>query len=274
MNRTSISSIATVVIALAVSPALAAPVSYTGGAYSQNFDTLANSSQAATVTWSDGNTLPGWYAYGSLTASAPTTYRVNNGNFLGFNELLSLGSGTSTDRALGSQTNTTSTERIGVAFSNDTGLDIIDFTATYDGEQWRRASGEGADLLNVDYQIFSSGLGSLTAASGWTAVPTLTFTSPNTGVGGGSVAINGNSASNRTAGLTATIAGLTFADGDELWIRFTDGATSTQHQLAIDNFVFSATQATVPVPEPSSFLLLGLGALGVVRHTRRTKRRA
>ena len=275
MTRTSIALLIAFASAPVIAPAWAAPVSFTGGTYAQDFDTLANSTQGAANTWTDGVTLPGWYAYMSAAASAPADYLVNNGSFVGFNELLSLGSGTATDRALGSQTDTTSAVRLGVALSNDTGKNIIDFTATYDGEQWRRAAGEGADLLQVDYQIFPAGLGSLTAASGWTAAPaSLTFTSPVIGGGGSSNALNGNSAGNRQAGLTATIAGLSWADGDELWIRFTDGPNSTRHQLAVDNFSFSATQETVPIPEPSSLLLLGLGAVGLMPRSRRRRARA
>ncbi|MEO8614063.1 MAG: hypothetical protein ABI600_02900, partial [Luteolibacter sp.] len=40
-----------------------AQVNYTGGVYSQNFDSLpGNANNTVNVVWTDNSTLPGWYA--------------------------------------------------------------------------------------------------------------------------------------------------------------------------------------------------------------------
>ena len=250
----------------------AAPISYTGAAYGQDFNSLASASQGSDFAWSDGSTLTGWYA--NTNGSIPTTYKVNNGSSANTNNINSNGSvgGTGTnpdsDRALGTQSNSSSIQRLGVAFSNDTSLVQIGFTATYDGEQWRRINAEGADDYLVDYQIFDAGLGSLTSGGTWTPLPTMTFNAPSVSIGGGTVSLDGNNPSFRVPNLTATISDLDWNPGQELWLRFTDGGTG-QHQLAVDNFLFTAQAAPVPVPEPSTFLLLGLGALGLMRQSRK-----
>ena len=48
----------------------------------------------------------------------------------------------------------------------------------------------------------------------------------------------------------------TIADGSSFFLRWADpDDTSSDHALAIDNFIFSA------VPEPSVYMLLGVGLL-------------
>ncbi len=246
------------VLAIGAASAQAVPILYTGGLYSQDFDTLANTPQGASVAWSDGATLPGWYANTSAAGGAPTVYRVNNGTFLDpVGQLYSEGTTGNSDRALGTQSSSSSTERIGVALTNTTGRYQYQAIVTYDGEQWRRINNEGADKFSVAYQVFSAGQGSLTAGGTWTAVPSLTFNAPNINQSG-SVALNGNLDGNRVAGLTASISGLDWDPGEELWIRFTDGPSSRQHQLAVDNFNFTA------VPEPSSLVIAAFGLLGLI----------
>ena len=253
--------------------AWAAPFAYTGGTYAQDFNTLGSTPQGTTLPWSDGNTLPGWYGF--VGGATPTTYTVNRGDFIAQGRLYSLGSvgGTGTnpdsDRALGTQSTTSSTERFGVGFVNSTVSTRDSFTATYDGEQWRRIVNNGADDLIVEYQIFNAGLGSLTAGGTWTQLPGLTFNAPQINNPGASTAIDGNALANRVAGLTATVSDLNWQSGQELWLRFTDTGTA-QHILAVDNFSFSTTVA--PIPEPSSLLLLSLGAWGMIRKLRRRNR--
>lgn len=59
--------------------AQAAPFAYTGGTYSQDFDSLASASQGSTPAWSDGVTLPGWYGFvGGATPLGFTTSSCND----------------------------------------------------------------------------------------------------------------------------------------------------------------------------------------------------
>ncbi len=242
--------------------AVAAPISYTtvDFVYSQDFDTLASSplstqNNQQSIAWNDGTApLPGWYASVSDAGSPPSRYLVSRGDFINRGEVFSYGSTDASDRALGTQSRSNTTERIGVAFVNDGNVAFLSFTVTYDGEQWRRVTNNGPDGFVVEYQFFDGGAGFLTAPTGWTVVPELQFNAPQINISN-SVSLNGNSASNRVAGITATITDIRWNPGDELWIRFTDGATNAEHGVAIDNFQFVAH-----VPEPHS-LLLGVGGL-------------
>jgi hypothetical protein len=84
-----------------------AQVSYTGGVYNQDFNTLQGTTNNTTgVAWTDNSTLTGWY-------SSHTTYGVTNGTMGGTAAtfdgtsvaanvgLFSFGAAASTDRALG-----------------------------------------------------------------------------------------------------------------------------------------------------------------------------
>ncbi|MCA9247313.1 MAG: PEP-CTERM sorting domain-containing protein, partial [Planctomycetales bacterium] len=240
------------------SQAKAAAVSYSGlsSTYSQDFDSLPNTPNGGTGAWTNGTTLQGWHARANDVA--PTTIRVTEGQAF-VDQLLSEGSIASSERALGTQSQSGTAEMTGVQISNDTGLELFTFTATYDGEQWREVGVDIEDQLTVEYQIFASGGGSLTAASGWTALPDLTFDAPQT-AGGSSTPLDGNDPANRVAGLTTTVTGLSWAAGDELWIRWIDQEAGNRRQhLAVDNFAFSAN---IAVPEPSTFALLALGVAG------------
>jgi hypothetical protein len=102
-----------------------------------------------------------------------------------------------------------------------------------------------------------------------TFVPAAAFTAP---VNGGTAAtLNGNLAANRVADITATVTGISWAPGTDLWLRWSDiqaahGSPSVNDDddgLAIDNVRFSAI-----TPEPTGLMLLGAGALGVFARRR------
>ena len=148
--------------------------------------------------------------------------------------MLSVGSATvnPTDRALGAQTGGSPAPALylGLALKNATGATQTALRITYDAEVWR-SNGQAGDGYTVQYQIFTAGGGSINAASGWTTVPALAFTNTRNG---GAVALNGNSSANRTADIAANLTGLTWANGQELWIRWSDN-TSLAQIMALDN---------------------------------------
>ena len=79
--------------------------------------------------------------------------------------------------------------------------------------------------------------------------------------------VDGNVAG-RVADITATIDGIDWEPGAELWLQWSDPqlAANADDGLAIDNVRFTAS-----VPEPSSFALLGLAAAGWLAFRRRRK---
>lgn len=241
-----------------------------GETYSQNFDSLANTGTAG-LAWTQNTTLPGWYAYGqtlgTLTSYNPTTGPASDG-------IASFGLNGQTDRSLGTGLSLGVGNFIyfGARFSNISSSAINSVSVTYDGEQWYRSSNVAgsSDSLVVDYQVFSSGAGSISAAIGWTSVPALTFTSPvNSGVASFE-SLNGNLPANRTAGITGVLTSLAIDPGQELWIRWT--ATNlpqfSDYSLAVDNLNVSFGS----IPEPASYAaVMGFVVAAKCMLTRRRK---
>jgi hypothetical protein len=94
------------------------------------------------------------------------------------------------------------------------------------------------------------------------------FNTPQDGTGTSTgVALDGNNATNRIAGIGNTITGISLAPGSELWLRWSDANSSGQDMgIGIDNFAI-----TFQVPEPSSVALLGLGLACFVARARNRK---
>ncbi|EEF61632.1 PEP-CTERM sorting domain-containing protein [Pedosphaera parvula] len=232
-----------------------AQVSLTGSPYTQNFDTLANSGTAN--TWTDNTTIAGWYAGTSGTFSG--TYRADIGSST-TGAIYSYGSSAATDRALGSvASGTTGTLAYGVRLQNNTGGMIGNLNLSYTGEQWRNGGNATAQTLSLTYRISSGPITSSDAAGtqSWTSYASLNFTSPTTGAT--AAALDGNNAANHTF-ISATLTGITLNAGDEIFFRWVDlNDAGNDHGLAVDDFTLSYDP--VAVPEPSTFALLGVGAM-------------
>lgn len=264
-----------------------------GSTYSQDFNSLpVNTPSSASIEgtytsgWVDDSTtiagtqvsLPGWYLWHPLDPGAAEngsnshqrlrfgTGNSSTGAFYGF----ATGGATDSEKAFGSlASNTLAGAGAGMYFglrlNNNTGLTLNSVTITYDGEQWRDggAATPVAQSLSFMYSTTATAMSDSDAL--FTTVPSLNFTSPvfaNTGSG---AAVNGNVAG-LVAGITATITGITWAPGTDLWLRWEDiNDTGNDHGLAIDNFNFSA----IAVPEPSSIALAGFGAAALLISRRR-----
>ena len=231
------------------------PVSLTslGTAYTQAFDTIPASGSA---TWTNDTTILGWYHARTGTG---TTIVANNGSSNAGN-LYSFGTGTSTDRALGSiGSGNAAIGNLfwGVDLANNTGSTITSLEISYTGEQWRN-SAAAAQTVSFSYLVGSPTVtGSLAEfQSAGVAVPTLDFASPITG--GAAGALDGNLAANRVV-KTFTITGLNVANGTQIMLRWSDpDHTGADHGLAIDDFSATANGAgadtTPPVfTSPGSF---------------------
>lgn len=241
-----------------------AQISYTGGAYSQNFDTLQGTTNNTTgVAWTDNVTLPGWY-------SSHTTYGVTNGTMGGTAAtfdgtsvaanvgLFSFGTSASTDRALGSRSTSgvagMTNIHYGVRLVNNTAQTITSFSVMFTGEQWHKNGATTAHTLPLQYRLGATGIAD---AGAWTSVAT--FSSPvNTTT---IASLDGNAAANRR-GVAGKVTGVSWAPGAELWVRVADGNESGNEQaMGIDDFHFVAEdESGLFLNGNTSYVSMGFGA--------------
>jgi predicted extracellular nuclease len=190
-------------------------------AYTQDFDTLANSGTSSTV--------PAGWALLEAGTNANTTYTAGTGSG-NAGDTYSFGATGSTERAFGGLQSGTLIPTIGAAFTNATGTTVTQLAIAYTGEQWRLGATGRVDRLDFQYSLDATGLSGGT----WVDVDGLDFTGPVTvGTVG---ALDGNAPANRTP-VTFTITGLSLAPGATFWIRWTDfNATGADDGLAVDHF--------------------------------------
>ena len=207
---------------LATAHAAPAPLS---APYTQAFDTLATS---GTVTWSDDVTIPAWYS--SRTAIVAGSGTSNAG------ALYSFGTGTTTERALGSlASGGTGSLTYGVRLVNDTATTITSVAVQYAGEQWREGGSTTStpsvsQKLDFAYKVTAADL----TGGVFVDVHPLDFNSPHFGVTA-VAALDGNAAANR-ATVSGSVTGLAVAPGQVLWLQWTDSNdTNNDHGLAIDD---------------------------------------
>src|SRR5262245_42927932 len=217
-----------------------------GATLTENFDTLP---ATGSVTWTNNSTIPGWYH--ARTGTGATI--VANDGASNAGNLYSYGTGTTTDRALGSVgSGNAAVGNLfwGVRLQNNTGFTITSLDVSYTGEQWRN-SAAAAQTVSFSYLVGSPTVtGSLAEfQSAGVPVPSLDFTSPVTG--GTAGALNGNLPANRV-GLSFTITGLNIPNGTEIMLRWSDPDHSgSDHGLAIDDLSVTALGVGVPTPTPT-----------------------
>lgn len=208
-----------------------------GTAYTQDFNTLANTGTANNIT------LTGWYLNetGSSTRNNGQ-YAFSTGSDTG-GDVYSFGAAASTERAFGTLFSGSLTPVIGAQFTNNTGATITALDISYTGEMWRAGvtSRNAADRL--DFQL-STNANSLTTGT-WTDYNNLDFNSPNINATAGP--LNGNAPGNQ-ATVSFSITGLSIPNGASFWIRWNDFdiAPGADDGLGVDNF--SITPRTTVVP--------------------------
>ena len=170
----------------AVVQAAAVSLTNLGTAYTQDFNTLANSGTTATI-------LPADWTFLESGTSANISYTVSTGS-ANSGDTYSFGTAGSTDRAFGTLRSGSNNPTIGAQFTNNTGATITALDITYTGEQWRAGvlNRNAADRL--DFQI-STDATSLTTGT-WTDQNSLDFNSANINTTG---ALDGNATQNRTS---------------------------------------------------------------------------
>ena len=249
-----------------------------GSLYSQDFNSLPTGPENVSlgntpIGWIDDTTSPGagqfsivgWYLLHPLSlaeggANGNQRMRIGAGT-ANTGAFMSYGAAASTDRALGTLPSNTlvpagSDIYVGLRLRNDTGQTLDSFTVRYDGEQWRDGGSAtpAAQSMNFGWSTTATSLTNGT----FTAEASLSFSSPwfvNLTTGN---AVDGNG-TGRVAVAGFTVNGVNWADGTDLWLRWSDvNSAGNDHGQAIDNFSFSASTV---VPEPSAWAMVAIGLL-------------
>jgi hypothetical protein len=220
-----------VFIVLAVTSFAQVSLSTINSAYTQDFNSLANSGTTNT-------TMPsGWFfnEAGGNTSYAAGTGSDNAGNTYSF------GATSNTERALGGLQSGSLIPTIGASFTNNTGVTIASIDISYFGEQWRLGATARVDRLDFQYSLDAT---SLTTGT-WIDINSLDFTAPVTS--GTTGALDGNASANRTS-ISSSIPSLSIAAGATFWIRWTDlNASGADDGLGVDDF--SLTPIGIVGPE-------------------------
>ncbi len=224
-------------------------VNLTTTTYSQDFNTLPTT--GSTNTWTNNSTISGWYAEraSGTTAGTTVTAIIAGSGTSATGALYSLGTGTGTDRALGSTcSGTFGNVATGLRVLNQTGVSISSFTISYTGEQWRRENNASVQKLQFAYKIGSS-LTTLDATSitagGFTVITALDFSSPIVGATTGA-ALDGNAAANRTV-ISNVIISLPspLINGQEIMLKWLDiNDAGNDHIMGVDDFTIVATPSS------------------------------
>jgi hypothetical protein len=267
MKHLPLSIFASVAVALVSMPSSSdAQISFTGTPYTQDFNGMGTAGTTAPTGWTvdsitntaaSGTSTDAPATTGLWSASTATLTGANDGTGA-TNGSYNFGTTSSTERALGSTAGSGTQKDTYVAFSNNTGSSITQFSISYDGEQWRLGQAASAvNLLTLQYSA---------DGSTWVNMGSqFNFTSPiTTGTAG---ALDGNASANRVAGIGGTFApSAAITNGSNFFIRWADPDDGgSDNGMAIDNFTLSI------IPEPTTSMLLGLGLLlGVQRLRRKT----
>lgn len=207
---------------------LLAQISFAGGIYSQNFNSLASSGFDAA--------LPAGWTFAEFGMNSNGTYEANHGSNNAGNTY-SYGAIGSSERALGCLASGNLVSVIGANFINSTGGPLSALAISYTGEQWRRGDGDANTLAFA----YSTNATSLTSGT-WTSVSQLNFTSPTTS---GPNTLDGNAAAN-SAAVGHIITGVNIPAGAAFWIRWSDNNDiGADDGLAIDDFTLE--MAILPI---------------------------
>ncbi|MBI5946067.1 MAG: ExeM/NucH family extracellular endonuclease [Chloroflexi bacterium] len=200
-----------------------------GSAYTQNFDTLANTGTTNSIT-----IINGWFLdEGNVTATANNgLYAAGTGSG-NSGDTYSFGAAASSERAFGGLLSGSVNPTIGASFTNNTGSTVTSLDVSYIGEMWRAGVANRGAADRLDFQL-STDATSLTTGT-WVNYDSLDFNSPNLAAAAAG-ALNGNSAENQ-ASISFTITGVSIPNGATFWIRWADfNITSSDDGLAVDSF--------------------------------------
>ena len=211
--------------------AATAQVSLTGGAYTQDFNTLANSGTTNVLT------ITGWQLTETGGGARDNEQYAGDNGASNSGDAYSYGSTASTERSLGGLQSGTLIPVIGANFTNNTGGTITQLQISYTGEQWRLGTLGREDRMDFQYSLNATSL----ATGTWVDVNSLDFIAPvTTGTVG---ALNGNVSPNQTI-ITFSITGLSIPNGTSFFIRWLDfNASGSDDGLSVDDFSLTPTSS-------------------------------
>ena len=235
-------------------------VSYSGGIYSQNFQSItatnltpagiSSTSMTEVSSQSGGGSVSGWYVYGQsgTTRWGRSNGTSNTGSFFGMFDAQS-----TPQRAIGSQGSGSFVGYYGIVLQNTSGSTINTVIVTYDAVinrnpasatnpypmSYRKSATNVVTSSSSGDGTFNDGAGSWTNGTG--------FTTPSSGTGApGTQAAISPLFLIGGASITQTLTGLSWANNEYLYIRWKETDDSGADATAgVDNF--SITTVSAPV---------------------------
>ncbi len=202
-----------------------------GSAYTQDFNTLANSGTSST--------LPTGWLFSESGSNQNTTYAADNGSANSGNTY-SYGTTSASDRAFGGLQSGSLNPIIGANFLNNTGATITSLAISYTGEEWRLGTRNRFDSLFFQLSFDATSL----TTGAWTPYTQLYFRTPDTS--GAAGARDGNTSTYRTA-VSSTLTGLSITTGSTFYIRWVDAnPTGSDDGLSVDDFSLTPNGSASP----------------------------
>ena len=226
-------------------PPAAGAIAYTGGTYTEDFDSIGSGGTSTPAGWVAGKYSSTQNRQPPGSAPVDGTLYVDNGSSGTKGRSYNYGTTGDSDRAVGGVPTTASGDRaIQLAITNDTGSEITELTLAYTGEQWRntRTNTFLPQMLTV---WFSTEPGSGFVSMG----SQFDFGSPSNGYFNS--ALDGNDPDNRTEISGLYVPDAPIPDGETFYITWHDvnDRGVSDHGLAIDD-----VSVTAVFEPPNSFL--------------------
>jgi hypothetical protein len=211
--------------------------------YNESFDAMGS----AGTTFLPGWTAVRWSGTGVVGAVLPLVVTDGSGNS---GAVYNVGTTGAEERAMGTLGSGSTVPRFGASFLNNTGSSIVKIDLSGTMEQWRSGSTNTVtEIVAFEYSLDATDLMTGT----WIPVTSLDLVEINTATTV-AAALDGNLPENQAA-ISASIPGLTWFAGSNLWIRWSDvNDLGSDGVYAIDNLTVTASTGAVVIdPEPTNY---------------------
>jgi len=218
---------------LVATDAKAGMVSYSGGTYSEDFDSIGPGGTTSPSGWAAGKYSSTQNRQPPGSVPVDESLYVDNGSSTTKNRSYNYGTTGDPDRAIGHLPTTSGGDRaLQLAMVNNTGYEITEFTLGYTGEQWRDWEG-GASVTEKLSVWFSTSPGSGFVNLG----AAFDFEAPQDS--GHGMALDGNNPANRSVISGTFTPPAPIPNGQTFYLTWHDrNNTSSDHALAVDDVSF------------------------------------